>query len=222
MQKKNSPQRAQIQTKLTQFLRKNKILDSQEVGEENIRNLQLTIRRKNYESLSIDYQRKKTESTNFLDDFKREFNLQELRNIWENFRGDTPFNEKDEMILNQLILDHSQHAAILLGEKGLDRLDIRGILREREIRITKYTEEELIKLISGANKKDEIITIERVSYSAKLLNSLILNTKLTTNGNSSFTIITIVRKDEDDGYWPLILRNNTTAVIGILAPFLLD
>jgi hypothetical protein len=155
-----------------------------------------------------------------LSNFKVDFEPEIIEKYWKWMRKGDKFDPNNFMIRNGFIIDYSQHAAIILSERGLDYLNLRVIYSQRESELFQYSAFNLRRRLTKAKQKDNAIFFSGVKYSAEILEFLVNNLKETRSsleeGSNSIAVAKPI--ESDDGQWPLIVRNDVTLILGVLAP----
>lgn len=213
------------QSTLEKFIFSDSSLNKDTGSEQNLNELRNTVIRSNY-SFNLDIkkefnqiERPKT-ITELLSSFKELNSTESLKEVWNLMQNAKTFNANDPMIKKGILFESSKHAAVISSENGLDCFNLREIYQSRETKIFHFSEEELIHKIKDKRKGKNTLIFRNVKIDIELLKLLI--SALKNNSDSTeiqyYTIGIIMPNENDDGYWPIIVRNNNTQMLGLLAP----
>ncbi|HMF30492.1 MAG TPA: hypothetical protein VKK79_03715 [Candidatus Lokiarchaeia archaeon] len=94
------------------------------------------------------------------------------------------------------------------------------IYNSRSSNLYHFTENKLKHIISQSKQDGGVIKFGGVGYSAELFGFLLQNLKKAEKPQEAgdYSIAVVLPDERDDGYWPLLIKNNVTQMLGVLAP----
>jgi hypothetical protein len=225
-QKEKSPvKKTTVQTNLTDFFRGNINLEGDDSLVENSSQLKEIVKKESLlheiiGEIGASFGNLPKTAVEFCSSFKTDFSLDLSLVYWAMMRKDEIFDPENQIFKNGLLLDQSQHAGLILSEYGLESLNLSEILNHRSSKLYHHTENELKQIISQSMQDGGVINFDGIGYSAELFGLLIQNLKNAEKPEEEgyYSIAVVLPDEKDDGYWPLLIKNNVTQMLGVLAP----
>ncbi len=213
-----------VQTTLGKFFKGSRDVDSNEQLEASAAQLataaiKTSVRGNFFQDIGTNATLPQTASE-LLNSFKADFSEREIERLWAGMRGGEKFDLHSDFLKKGILVDLTQHAAVVLSELGIACLNLKDVFRTRETQLFHLTGEEIKDTIFRSKQSGGVVKFGGIRYSAEIFAALIMNMNVIGNLGElgDFSIAVVQPNEKDDGHWPLIIQNNNTRVLGTLAP----
>lgn len=219
-----SVRKSTVQTTLGRFFGGSRNIEDAEQLAVNITQLETTAKKDSIRTIlqlkeGGSHARPDTQNE-IIDSFKDDFSEEDVMRLWEGMRGGEKFDFRSDFLKNSLLVDLSQHAAIVLSMQGIECLNLRDVCSRRETKIFHMSEEEVKDAIFRAKQSGGVVKFAGVRFNAEIFAALVRSLNLIGDQGEpgDYSIAAILSNKDDDGHWPLLVRNNVTRVLGTIAP----